>query len=49
MWLSKNDPGGFNWEADGKLLTEAPYAPPGKALPPEKIRSLITAARAWVA
>jgi hypothetical protein len=47
-WLSKNDPGGFNWEADGKLLTEAPYAPPGKTLPPEKIRSLIAAARAWV-
>ncbi len=46
--LSKNDPGGFNWETDGKLLTEAPYAPPGKALPQEKIRSLIAAARAWV-
>jgi hypothetical protein len=47
-WLSKNDPGGFNWEADGKILTEAPYAPPGRALPAEKIRSLIAAARAWV-
>jgi hypothetical protein len=47
-WLKKNDPQGFDWESDGRLLTEAPYAPPGIALPPEKIRRLIGAVRPWV-
>jgi hypothetical protein len=47
-WLKKHDPAGFDWESDGKLLTEAPYAPPGISLPPEKIRRLIGAVRPWV-
>jgi hypothetical protein len=47
-WLNLHDPQQFDWESRGKLLTEAPYAPPGAKLPPDRIRPMIEAAKHWV-
>lgn len=47
-WLNLHDPQQFDWESRGKLLTEALYAPPGAKLPPDRIRSMIEAAKHWV-
>jgi hypothetical protein len=49
-WLTKQDPMGFDWQDQGRLLLNAPYAPPR---PAETERSallaLIDAAMEWVA
>jgi len=47
-WLTAKDPGGFDWTNHGSLLIEAPYAPPGRNVSPEVVRTLIKAAKRWV-
>jgi hypothetical protein len=47
-WLKGNDPAGFDWTAGGRLLLEAPYAPPGVQGRQEELLRLIDAAEAWV-
>lgn len=46
-WLSQNDPAGFNWQQDGKILIEAPYAPE-RSLSLNDMEPLIKAAEKWV-
>ncbi|MEA3274809.1 MAG: DUF4381 domain-containing protein [Pseudomonadota bacterium] len=48
-WLNGNDPKGFDWTQQGRLLLEAPYAPPGDRGHPEELLVLIDAAHDWVA
>ncbi|AGA89919.1 hypothetical protein Thimo_1116 [Thioflavicoccus mobilis 8321] len=50
-WLAANDPNGFDWARQGRLLLVAPYAPPassaGDAATLATLTSLIDAATAW--
>lgn len=48
-WLKENDPSGFDWTSDGRLLLDAPYAPSGARDRREELLQLIDAAYAWVA
>lgn len=46
-WLSRHDPKGFDWLENGRILIEAPYAPP--ALTEDRnLEPLIRAAEKWV-
>lgn len=47
-WLSAQDPRGFPWRERGRILLDAPYAPPGR-LGDRRLAELIEAAYAWVA
>jgi hypothetical protein len=47
-WLSEKDPGKFDWAAGAGLMVEAPYAPPGRDIPPQDVKKLISAATRWV-
>jgi Domain of unknown function (DUF4381) len=47
-WLSQRDPKNFDWEKQGMLLIEAPYAPADHTVPVEQVKELITATRHWV-
>jgi hypothetical protein len=47
-WLSKKDPSGFDWVTGAVLMVEAPYAPPGRNIPPRTLKGLISAAKKWV-
>jgi hypothetical protein len=49
QWLSGNDPKGFDWTRDGRLLLDTPYAPPGRSGGAEEFLRLIDAAHEWVA
>jgi len=48
-WLSDHDPKGFDWSTRGRLLLDAPYAPP-KATEADRaaLRMLMDAAMDWV-
>ncbi len=49
-WLAENDPRGFDWSAQGDILLDLPYAPPGEAeTERKKILRLIDAAHNWLA
>jgi hypothetical protein len=47
-WLKGKDPAGFDWTAGGRLLLEAPYAPPARQDRQAELLQLIDAAEAWV-
>ncbi len=51
-WLKQNDPRGFDWPQKGRLLIDAPYAPPhgsqSRPILPDHVKNLAEAARAWV-
>lgn len=47
-WLSDHDPAGFDWREHGRLLIDAPYAPPGIEVDPDDLRRLLDAAGAWI-
>jgi hypothetical protein len=47
-WLSAKDPAGFDWANRGRLLIEAPYAPPGRNVSRGALKILIDAAKKWV-
>lgn len=46
-WLAARDPAGFPWEARGRLLITAPYAPRG-SMGERDLLALIEAAFVWV-
>jgi hypothetical protein len=48
-WLAGNDPKGFDWVREGRLLLEAPYAPPGRPGDANALVRLLDAAYEWVA
>jgi hypothetical protein len=51
-WLHANDPNRFDWGSRGRLLLDAPYAPPrdaGAATWRSDVIALIDAAHDWVA
>jgi len=48
-WLKGNDPNGFDWADRGRMLLEAPYAPPGIQSQTQDLLVLIDAAHEWVA
>lgn len=51
-WLAAHDPNGFHWQARGRVLIDAPYAPAGALrdrVGAKDLLSLIDAALAWVA
>ena len=48
-WLAANDPKGFDWSDRGRVLLEAPYAPPGAQSHTQDLMALIDAAYEWVA
>ncbi len=50
-WLAANDPRGFPWHERGRLLLDAPYAPPRRAEDPglsKPLAELMDAAYFWV-
>jgi hypothetical protein len=47
-WLTAKDPGGFDWTGCGAALIDAPYAPPGRTVSPQSLKSMIVAAKRWV-
>jgi hypothetical protein len=47
-WLGGNDPKGFDWPRQGRLLLEVPYAPPGDLRRSQELLTLIDAAYDWV-
>lgn len=51
-WLRANDPNRFDWETQGQLLLDAPYAPPvdrGAGTRQADLIALIDATHDWVA
>lgn len=48
-WLKGNDPAGFDWTGSGRLLLDAPYAPPGVQGRGSELIELIDATHEWVA
>ncbi len=46
-WLAERDPGRFPWHQRGRVLINAPYAPPGSG-DSREIEALIDAAYVWV-
>lgn len=48
-WLERNDPNGFPWRREGRLLIDLPYAPPGLRAPGDDLLALVRAALGWVA
>jgi hypothetical protein len=48
IWLKSHDPKNFDWETEGQLLIDAPYAPPNASFTPDKIEKLITAIKEWI-
>ena len=48
VWLTHNDPRGFDWRTRGRLLLELPYAPPQTVGSKEALNALIGAALGWV-
>jgi hypothetical protein len=51
-WLRENDPNRFDWESHGRLLLDAPYAPPtdtAAGTRRQDLLELIDAAHDWVA
>lgn len=48
-WLAAHDPNGFDWRSQGRLLLQAPYAPPSEvAAERAALRALIDASMGWV-
>lgn len=47
-WLKQHDPKYFDWEQQGQLLLDAPYAPEGKQFSPAQVKVLIEATKEWV-
>lgn len=47
-WLTQNDPVGFNWEREGRLLIEAPYAPESQTGHAAAFEKIIKAVKGWV-
>lgn len=48
-WLKEQDPTGFDWIGNGRLLLEAPYAPPGATDRRGDLLRLIEVAQEWIA
>ena len=46
-WLERNDPGGFPWRREGRVLIDLPYAPPGRRASGDELLPLVRAALAW--
>lgn len=47
-WLAEHDPKNFDWEKNGKILIEVPYAPDNYRLSAHQLKDLIQAVRYWV-
>lgn len=47
-WLGVNDPKGFDWPQQGRVLLDAPYSPPGPLSRSQELLALIDAAYDWV-
>lgn len=47
-WLARNDPSGFDWEREGRILIDAPYAPDGPARRPGVLDRIVQAVEGWV-
>lgn len=47
-WLTANDPKQFDWENNGNLLIDVPYAPLNTSISANKIKDLIQAVKNWV-
>jgi hypothetical protein len=48
QWLNGKDPAGFDWTSGGRLLLDAPYAPPTSQGRQEELYRLIDATETWV-
>ncbi len=47
LWLKQNDPKGFDWVSQGRILLDLPYAPPRRESASADLRCLIGAAEQW--
>jgi pimeloyl-ACP methyl ester carboxylesterase len=48
-WLHQQDPKGFDWPAQGRLLISLPYAPAGTTVERAELLRLIKATQGWIA
>jgi hypothetical protein len=47
-WLTKNDPQGFDWQKNGRIIIELPYCPPGTPIDEAEVKTLYQAIQAWI-
>ncbi len=47
-WLTLNDPIGFDWEREGRLMIEAPYAPESQGGQSAALERIINAVKGWI-
>ncbi|MCK5876878.1 MAG: DUF4381 domain-containing protein [Candidatus Marithrix sp.] len=48
VWLTKNDPQGFDWSEVGKIMVKTPYMPPDIVIEEQKLDLIYRAIRAWI-
>jgi hypothetical protein len=46
-WLETNDPQGFPWRREGRILIELLYAPPGAKVDHEQLLKILDAMEVW--
>ncbi len=47
-WLARHDPNGFDWEREGAVIAESPYAPEEQVLRGGSLERIIRAVEGWV-
>lgn len=47
-WLTENDPAGFDWRKNGRVLLDLPYMPAGSGVGSQDLRKLVAATKRWV-
>jgi len=47
-WLTENDPQGFDWEKNGRIIVELPYCPPETTINEQEVAILYQAVQAWI-
>jgi hypothetical protein len=48
VWLRDRDPRGFDWEKEGRLLIELPYAPADSPVESKRLMNLVRAVWRWM-
>lgn len=47
-WLARHDPNGFDWEREGAVIAQSPYAPEEQVLRGGSLERMIRAVEGWV-
>lgn len=47
-WLTENDPQGFDWQKNGRIIIQLPYRPPDTPINEAEVKTLYQAVQAWI-